>query len=102
MEESFRQFVSSGGTDETLNKLLELAKDPMYDPSNDPNFDPLEGSLNYEELPFYTEDPNQHDIKFNKLTLLGSFSSRLSRKKRDDHEGSYRSFVYIRKALLVQ
>ena len=97
MEESFRQFVSSGGTDETLNKLLELAKDPLYDPSNDPNFDPLEGSLNYEELPFYTEDPQQQDVKFNQLTPLRSFSSRLSRKKRDDQEGNYRFFFYRQK-----
>ena len=102
MEESFCQFVSSGGTDDTLNKLLELAKDPMYDPSNDPDFDPLEGSLNYEELPFYTEDPYHHDVKFNELTPLRSISSRLSRKKRNDHEGNYRFFVFRRKLLFVQ
>ena len=87
--ERFQQFVKSGGSDETLNKLSELAQDPLYDPSKDPEFDPLEGSLHYQELPFYTEDPRQQDVNLNPLSKSGSFSSRLSRRKRDIDEGKY-------------
>ena len=91
--ERLQDFVQSGGTEETLSKLLELAKDPMYDPSQDPNFDPLEGSLNYEELPFYTEDPSSQDTKFNPVSSLGASNLRLSRRKRNVG-GKVRSIVY--------
>ena len=65
-----------------MDKLLELAKDPLYDPSLDPEFDPLEGSPNYQNLPFYTEDPVHHDVNLNLVSTFGSFSARFSRKRR--------------------
>ena len=88
------QFVQSGGTEETLNELLELAKDPLYDPSKDPNFDPLAGSPNYEELPFYTEDPAFQDTKFNPVSALGASNIRYSRRKRDV-EGKFGCCLFL-------
>ena len=91
--ERLQQFANSGGSEETLDKLLELAKDPLYDPSLDPEFDPLEGSPNYQNLPFYTEDPAHHDVKLNPVSTFGSFSARFSRKRRGVPGGKHFSLI---------
>ena len=91
--EQFEEFIQSGGTEETLNKLLELAQDPLYNPSEDPDFEPLEGSLNYEDLPFYTEDPSSQEVKFNPVSTLGASNIRFSRRKRNIG-GNFHSIVY--------